>query len=436
MPNKQLKKFCKLDTYIEQKDMDFYKVFNQVCSGHILRPVRGSDGVTFLYPKEKSYRQKIINSVYGDNPENAVKMIKALVIRGYYPNTKSFTGEISNTLQQKIPIGEVTDKHVKIGKDLVIEKDPNFSTFGSHNNMAVYILSGKGEMPLDGPKASELLEKPRVGGGNSSSEKDKLHSILQSIYSGQIEQENNIYVKKVFLQLKYLCDIADVEKSTLLDYLGNDEISDSYLLDMYCEKFCTNFFSTVCKCMDVNSSYFDKLNNITKQHYIDAKKCVLGDSSNNNSKDPDRMKNLQSPMDIRDRVNTLYNSDNDRIAKDLFIVFCNINKDLWMTSYNKVESYENFAYMASKIYTCKLDIINTGFDIPRDLTLYGNLLKSDVFLYSPQAEFSNVTLPVPETLPSPMNMSLYSLCGFVNSKLFRGGSNEPELDKLLECLNL
>jgi hypothetical protein len=50
---------------------------------HYFKPGRNANGITFLYPKEKAYRQKIVNAAYSTDPNVAVDMIKSLVLQGY-----------------------------------------------------------------------------------------------------------------------------------------------------------------------------------------------------------------------------------------------------------------------------------------------------------------------------------------------------------------
>jgi hypothetical protein len=303
---------------------------------------------------------------------------------------------------------------------------------GYRDNMAIYVLSGKGEIPLNGP--SGVPQKKAAATGGSFSQKSDLHKILEHKYSNEIGEPNNIYVKKVVLQMKLLTDKLQREGKSpqvLLDYLGNDEFSDSYLLDMYCEKHCQDSFSTLLKCLDGRDS---RVASIDAAQYIALKKGVVGEGANDAVNRPEsNVRNLVSPMDIRTRACGLYNNKT-RLGKDLFIVFCNLAKDMWMTEMDKASSFKNFAYLASKVYTKPTDLTNQEFDVARDLTLYGNLLKSDVLLYVPQAEFKSPKLYVPDTMPSPLDMTLYSLCGFVNRTVKTGGSDDPEVNALLSGL--
>lgn len=429
--NKSLKKFCRLSKYIEQTDANLFEVFDDLCIMHLLKPARGAAGITFLYPKEKTYRQKIINTAYSTNPELAVNMIKALILQDYYPNLAAFNGKAINLLNQKLVVDSVSDKVVKLVGGLEITPDAKFVPMGYRDNMSVFVLSGKGELPLTGPTVAVETKPMKTGGGFFTSDKATLQKIISDTYLNELGKIENVYTKKVYLQLKCLTESKAIP---VRDFLGNDEFSDSYLLDMYCQDHAPDCFSSLLKCFTPNA--FDaNITKITKQMYIDMKNTFVESGANDaDTKDARRLDGIMSPMEIRMRVFKLYNDDKQRIGKDLFIVFCNISRDIWNTDPDATGAFKNFAYLTANVYTKCLDIVKQEFDIPRDLTLYGNLLKSDVFHYVPQATFESVALPVPIAMPSPLDMSLYSLCAFTNVASVNnvsGGASDPSLAYLL-----
>lgn len=429
--NKSLKKFCKLSKYIEQSDPNLFEVFDDLCIMHLLKPARGMSGITFLYPKEKAYRQKIISAAYSTNPEMAVTMIKALILQDYYPNFASFGSKAINLLNQKLVVDSVSDKALKLAGGLELTIDPKFIPMGYRENMNVFFLSGKGEMPTTGPTVAVEQKVSKSGGSIFSSNKTTLQKIISDTYMNEIGKVENIYVKKVYLQLKCL---SESKASDVKNFLGNDEFSDSYLLDMYCELHQPDCFVSLIKCFTPNA-FDENISKITKSLYVTMKETFCDPTGNDaDLKDSRRLDNILSPMEIRMRVFKLYNDDKERIGKDLFIVFCNICRDLWNTDPDPTGAFKNFAYLVANVYTKCSDIVKQEFDIPRDLTLYGNLLKSDVFHYVPQASFDSVALPVPTSMPTPLDMGLYSLCAFVNVVSINnksGGASDPSLSFLL-----
>lgn len=431
--SKVLKKFCSLSKYLEKKDKDFYGAIDDLCLLHYLRPNRGSSGITFLYPKEKSYRDKFISEAYGKNPEQAVSILRSLIIQEFLPNYDSFTDNVINTLHQKIDVDEISDKHVKLSNGLKLERDSDFTPMDYRQNIAVYTISGKGMIPTDSQVVSDKQMTKKGGFMKWGSSVSELHKFLEDVYVTQIGSSNNIYVVKVYLHLEYLLK-KGMKADQIAKFLGNDEFSDSYLLDMLCKRECQACFSTLLACLKEKK----ESDNIVEK-YITLKKSITDQlpSDSVNVTALDRIKNIQTPIDIRERVKNLYGNNDAALGKDLFITFCNISKDLWINDYlSKVDSFRNFAYVASKVYTSTDDILKQEFDVGRDLTLYGNLLKSDVFKFTPKRVFE-VNLPVPSNMPSPLDMNLYSLCGYINqlskSRKVTGGNN-PDVQYLLEKL--
>ncbi len=435
--NKSLKKFCRLTKYIEQNNPDLYQVIEDLCIGHYFKPSRDSNGITFLFP-DKTYAQKIINAAYSTDPDVAVNMFKSLLVHGFHSSTADFKNGVVNLLNQKIDIADADDTSAKLANGLVLKRDEAFVPMSYRENMAVFSISGKGEIGTDGERVAH--ERVRKTGGNHNlfSKKGDLHKLLEDKYAEEINNSDtsNIYVKKVCLQLAAVS--SDFPKDQIAHCLGNDEFSDSYLLDMYCEKNCPALFNTLCKAL---CSDLPAVTKITFDNYVAEKKKVVGEAHNNKnvSRGESHLKGLHSPIDVRTKVCNIYGRDKHKLGIDLFIVFCNISKDLWKNdSYNKENEFRQFAYIASKIYTKPEDLVNQEFDPARDLTLYGNLLKSDVLKFVAQADFRSpecVSHKVVTSLPSPLEMSLFSLCYLTNHHQIKVTGGDAEVEALLRKLS-
>ncbi len=444
MSSKTFKRFCKLSTYVKQKDAKFYDIFSDLCIEYVLRPVAGAKGVTLLFPEDPKYREEIITAAHSTDPNKAVDMIKAIIVKDFLPNPASFGSSVVNLLNQKIKVASFDDKGVELDNKLKLVIDKDFIPFGYRTNMAVYTIKGKGRIRIDGEVVKET-SKPasaslkKMGGSaeysSGSSTKKALQDFIAEKFCQEIGVVNNIYVKKVCLQLKYLSQDASIDKSKVVEFLGNDEFSDSYLLDMYCDAYFPNAFSTILTCLQTSMSEVNV--KADKAKYIELKKSFASACKMSTSSDPSRLRNIKGPMDFRERVKTLYN-DEERAAKDLFIVFCNINRDLWQTDSDAVNVFKNFAFLASNVYTECSGILSKEFDIARDLTLYGNLLKSDVFMFCPsqglEAMAGKTSLAMPSSLPSPLDMQLYSLNWFINRPVNMVNGGNPEVGILLKDL--
>jgi hypothetical protein len=431
---KKLQKFCRISLYLEQIDKELFEVFEKMCALGYLQS-RGNNGITFLYPENKEYRNKIIDTAYGKNPENISPMLKSLVITEYYSTPAAFGTEIVNLNNQSIKVEERDKDTVVLEKGIKLKKDPGFESLG-HREMSVYRII-KGEMPLDNPmvdtRALRAKAYSKTGGGFA--DRTTLENHLSSTFLNEGMGVENIYIKKVYMHLNLLKNDQTMTLDQLKMHLGNDEFTDSYLLDKYCQKKCSDCFATLYNGLTSSNT---KMSQITYQNYVDLKKEMLGSNDANRvvPKDPSRAIGIAIPMDIRARVQKFYGNDKDRLARDLFIVYSNVCRDLWQTYHNKEDSFTKWAYSCTNIYFKSDNLLSREYDVVRDLTLYGNLLKSDVFMYSPQAEFrsTDVDLPIPNELPTPLNYSLFSLCGLINKEHYKttGGHSSKEAEIMFQ----
>jgi len=434
----KLKKFCRLSKFLEQEDKKLYNVMDDLCILYVLKPNRNAGGVTFLYPKEKAYRQKIINAAYSENPEVAVNMIKSLVLFGYYADVSDFSGDVVNLLNQKVEFESTKGTSAKLKNGLKLEKNKKFSPMSYRENMAVYDLSGKGEIPVDSKVVS--IEQKKGGkkryGGGSAKDCRKFQDLLAQKFINEdgANLSNNIYMKKVYIQLGALIRRAGNDPKSesysgfdqkLVEFLGNDEFSDSYLLDIYCSKYCSEVLNEVYKCIksiETNPTCREKLANVSLKDYLSRKEkvCVaLTGSKTANANVEERnfskvRRGVSSPADIRTKVKSLYKSAGkmSQLSRDLYLVFVAISKVAWKRD---PSAFDTFHCCSSRIYNNLERIVNVEFDIARDLSLWGNLLKSDALLYKPQAFFDTlpVDYPAKESMPDPKIIESFSLNALV-----------------------
>lgn len=440
--DKTLQKFCNLSKYIKQVDKDLFCALEDLCLLKLLMPRQGSGGITFLLPKGKGYRDKIMANAWGKNPEIAISMIKALILQDNYKTLASLGAkQVINALQLKVEFSDITDKEAKIGKEIVLTPDTKYIPLGYYDNITVYTMTGKGDLPITGERVAfePRVSAPMKGGAAAAGDLKTLQDFIANNYarSENIGKSENIYVKKCQLQLKYIFDKGE-QNMRIRTWLGNDEFSDSYLLDIYCQIFYPDVFPLI---LEIFTNFFADTMNMDRASYLAIKASFL-DGVEQPHKSSNRAQGITSPIDIRDRVCEAYKSqykDTEcmhHLGKDLFIVFCNLSKDIWFNenqSNDRISSFENFAYLASNVYNETKIITQQGFDVALDMTLYGNLLKSDVFKFEPSTTL-DTSLPVPTTMPSPLDMTLYSLCGFTNKQTSKVGGMSAVVMNMLKPL--
>jgi hypothetical protein len=424
MAKNQLKKFCRLGKFIEQNEPDLFQVFDDLCIMFLLKPERGTDGITLLLPEEASYKKSIIDAAYSENPDEAIKILKSLILKGCFKEAADFKrNKPINRLDHEIAIDEVKGDVVKLANGLTLKKSKKFVPISSRENMAVFEISGKGQIPTDGEPvpANERPSRKSITGGNCGcgTSMNNLNKVLEELFKtkDQYSLASNCYMRKVQLQLALIKSAnGNVMPAALVDYLGNDEFTDSHLLDIYCEK------NNCQDCLDELTKWFSTPNCLeqiytkTPADYLQAKAAACKELSGRSADDANNavartvnLGEIRSPAEIRNLVKRHYQND-FALGKDLYIVFSNIHKDLWRTVGNN-DMFHNWVYMSLNIYYDVSRLVKCDFDIARDLSLWGNLLKSDVLKYKPQATFTEAPsgYAALSAMPSPIELKKYSL---------------------------
>jgi hypothetical protein len=446
MPAKKaIKKFCSLISYYESVDPDIFDVIRRFCLTKVFMVRKDSDGIAIIVPNTAT-RQLILNTAYSADPELAIETLKALVLTGYYRDADDFKDGAVNVLNRKIEVESVNSKEnkVQLKNGLVLTKAKDFIPlpFKGKINMAVWQMSGKNIFSPEGLRAEPVVRrKPAVGGSShfGAQHKNVLRTIVESEYANSRHTKNNVYVKKVCLQLRALHN-KGVESSELMLYLGNDEISDSYLLDMYCLSRHQDIFRLL---YEIFTKRHNEVSSITFEDYVKIKAQFLGGTDPHNTyvrREASWLEGLENSVDVMSRVKSIYGKNKTELARDLFIVFCNTGKEAWIhdsKSGKMTPRYHSFLDNANFIYVEHDSILKYPMPPQGVLTIYGNLLKSDVMLFKPQARFDtpeSTNLPILNDMPSPIELKQYSISHLINQvpqNYSGGGRSEDEIDKIL-----
>lgn len=464
--SKKIQKYCDLGKAIAKKDKEFYQALDDFCMLGLLRPRREDNGVTFCFPQDKSYRKKIINLFYSKEPEKAVKMVKALILNDCYKNSADMgNATLVNKLNQMIDVSEATDKHAKLSNGAILTIDTEFTPMDYRSTIAMMLL--KGEMPESGKMVprdrdennpSKKRTKIKKGGffgcgcSCSNNHRSAIQNKIVSSYkqSGGKDKKSNIYVKKVYLQLKIIQqeDPQTISSGQILNYLGNEEVSDSYLLDMIMPEV---LLCKLWQCLGADSGGIPSSLEEKQMYdsYLTLKNEVINSAYSRSSdissvliKNIDDQKywlrDVKSPAEIRSALFDAY--DNKQLlGRDLFIVYTNVMKELWMGEPDYATSmFDCYQYAVSKLYTSCNDMLNQELNSWKDLTLAGNLLKSDVFKYQPfvigeNNPYQSAGYPIKDYIPEPLSLGLFSMNTIMHnmhSKMV-GGSSEDMLSKYL-----
>jgi hypothetical protein len=453
MSKRKLQKYCQLTQALKAYDSEFYQALDDLCLLPLLRP--GPTGITFLYPEDKSVRKSIIDATYSKTPEKAVKLVKALILRGCYRSVDSLSGTITNALNHLVEIkGDKWE-----GFSLTQPKDIEY--FDHRGNISIIVMKGKGTIKTTG-ELSPIKHDPRakepVTGGSMwgcgcmcwPSHRVALAKKLAKHYKLERQKKSNVFVKKVTLQLCIIkTDYPDIYRSEkLYNHLGCEELSDSFLLDMITpeEVFCklwqvfgkdSNSLGDMTedqkgKSMTYYERYkHEKMEAIKNSRYA-TKEAALSAIKSNKQEQEHLISKIVAVCDIREALISVYRNKY-HLGKDLFIVFTCIMKEMWEHEQD-MSSFDDYSYMAINVYTCCDDMVNQEFNQFKDATLHGNLLKSDVFKFIPWPDtgiYKEAGYPS-DKYPKPIDLSIFSLISIVDSYVAsKTGGAQSIVDKYL-----
>jgi len=319
------------------------------------------------------------------------------------------------------------------------------------------LLQGKGDIPMNGessPMTEKKGKKVKVEGGFHGCDCECWHSHRVSLsnklakyYANERDKKSNVYVKKVYAQLKLLEQMPEsgnlFNSGKIVDFLGNEEISDSFLLDMVTPD------SVFCKLLQLfgknkdglgemsddvhrreNKTYFELYkeikDKIIKEHSkFKTQESVISELRKNKEEQERLIKQIVAVCDLRESAVNAYPSKH-LLGKDLFIVYTSVMKEMWETDYD-MESFNHYHYMATNVYTSCDDMVDQEFNQFKDATIYGNLLKSDVYKFVPWVDvsvYSSAGYPT-DKYPKPIDLSLFSLNNLVSriTSSKKGGAN-------------
>lgn len=204
MPSKR--KFKNLLKYLDEIDSDFYQMIYDLCLDRLFSP-RGVNGITFLYPQEKSYRHQIMSIAYSNNPEKAIQMIESLIILDYLPRYSDFwlkREDIPNSLKQKILVESVNNKGIKLSCGSVLKLDIKFMKKYKEENIAFYNLTGA-PIPLDGNKSDMRYIKEQSNKKNLSKKMinntgSKIHAKVMKIAQRELREKGytDVFTRRAY----------------------------------------------------------------------------------------------------------------------------------------------------------------------------------------------------------------------------------------------
>lgn len=187
-------KHCSILNYIRKADEELYELIQDLCIGRAFAPRRGAPGITFLRP-DKSLLKDIKKLAEGENPEEAVDALQALILLDYLPSLSDFDlkkSDIPTFHRNKLPVTSADGKKVILQNGAEIIPDKDFNARSDRSNIAVHMIS-KALVPVDGEAAdfsNAKVSKTKKGGaelvGAGLTRSELFQTVMREMYG-----ENN-----------------------------------------------------------------------------------------------------------------------------------------------------------------------------------------------------------------------------------------------------
>jgi hypothetical protein len=233
----KLKVFCTITQWLEKHDAELYQALQDLCITQYLKP-RNGGGVTFLYPKDKKYKAKIIDNTYSDNAEKikeAQEVFKSLVVYNYLPTGQDWVSNkqnISNALGFKIKFSNSKGNTVELDGGVKLSLFQGFQARSDRANMSVWEVE-KGEIPRDGERAQfqSFENAPVKKGGREkfiAAQREKFGRFIESEFRKNVCTKHDDLGLKIKQEDPYLN--ALVSLFLWLNSKGKNDILRSLLI--------------------------------------------------------------------------------------------------------------------------------------------------------------------------------------------------------------
>jgi len=239
----QLSKHCRIFQWVEAQDPDFAGAIRDLCLEGALSPGGRVAGVTFLYPKDKAYRQEIIDKTYSDEADDAVKLVESLIVPDALISGADFNRRpVGSRLGVKYAVESADAGKVKLANGVELTLADDFRPLSRRaGDIAVWIIA-KGRLPLTGEayKAPAPDRKGKQGGARHGGDDGALtdRQLLATNVEGEFDRcmkqdrcrTHNPYLAKVVSLLNYLKAKYPANLLTVMPVLDYDPVVSFYLL--------------------------------------------------------------------------------------------------------------------------------------------------------------------------------------------------------------
>jgi hypothetical protein len=428
MPADKPKKYCSVLIYLKHNNPNLHQAIEDFC---LFGSFGSRDGMTFLLP-DKTYINKLVADAYnGSKSDKFIHMIKSLIITSDI-SKNSIQNSVVNRNGKAVNVTNENNKLTYSGIVITPLDAYNNSKTAGNTKTSIYSISIKKDKKIT---EKDIEEKSTTKTGGSNVNKAAIAAKVETHY----KTNNNAYVIAVGLICKLcenkqeiysgLCASYKASFYNLLNPYGNEnpykitdpqvnEISkaleDLSMSGTNEEDACKVSIDALIDECRVNASDMRKISMPRQKQILTDSKCIA---------------------DFKTCVETEYVNKQQDLYKDLLTIYCYIAT---VTDGNGSTDYFKHCFLPAV-----KNFVNDGKgfsestnDLANLYSMYGNLLKSDAFLYVPiksteNAFITNNYAPTDYILPKPENNDLFTI-QFNETMIKRGGGED---NSIMHALN-
>jgi hypothetical protein len=264
----------------------------------------------------------------------------------------------------------------------------------SGDSLAVYCLSGKGELSTTtAPATVKYTQSKPISGARGGAEQGSAYELAQwveGVYKDQPKEKKNAYQAVMaytyFLAMQMGDDSVDICKKLVAGMSAGARSSFYTIFSPYCEFGLSNLdpeFVSQCLGMKRDMPACFESYPAFYVEYRDSviKKADCSVDLESRKKDQQDVIHRSSANTVVYQVKKQYEDNMGKLARDLFSVY----NYLALVMEASEDNYYNscFLWIVRNVYTSISDITEHSLDLAYNMTIYGNLVRSDAYKYCP-----------------------------------------------------
>lgn len=173
-----------LSQWLKKNDRKLYEAIEDACALTLLRPERGSNGITLLYPVNKALRNKII-SLLEYNDFEGIRILQTLIIVDCLHSTRDWhdkKDDIPNKLGNIVEITSIDNTTVRLSNGAILKliEPARYAQKSEKGNIAIWSYNEKEPPPVEGKTSKHKYI--RKGAKPAIKQDDEFNNIVVTPY--------------------------------------------------------------------------------------------------------------------------------------------------------------------------------------------------------------------------------------------------------------